>query len=70
LLAVARSLSERDEVLWVTGSYQDEWLKEDGVLKRPLQMAKGTLVTAACEMDETKFQAQRIAELKPKTQAK
>ena len=64
LLAVARSLSGRDEVLWVTSPYQDEWLKEDGVLKRPLRMAQGSLVAEACEIDETKFQAKRIAELK------
>ena len=70
LLAVARSLSGRDEVLWVTSSYQDHWLKEDGVLKRPLQMTQGSLVTEACEIDETKFQVKRIAELKTKTQEK
>ena len=70
LLSVARSLSGRDEALWVTSSYQDEWLKEDGVLKRPLQMAQGSLVTEACEIDETKFQVKRIAELKTKSQAK
>ncbi len=64
LLAVARSLSGRDEVLWVTSPYQDEWLKEDGVLKRPLRMAQGSLVAEACEIDETKFHAKRIAELK------
>ena len=52
------------EVLWVTSPYQDEWLKEDGVLKRPLRMAQGSLVAEACEMDETKFQVKRIAELK------
>lgn len=70
LLAVARSLSGRDETLWVTSPYQDEWLKEDGVLKLPLQMAEGSLVTEACEMDETKFQIKRIAELKTQPQAK
>jgi len=70
LLAVARALSGRDETLWVTSPYQDEWLKEDGVLKRPLQMAQGSLVTEACEMDEAKFQVKRIAELKTKPQAK
>jgi L-alanine-DL-glutamate epimerase-like enolase superfamily enzyme len=62
LLAVARSLSGRDEVLWVTSPYQDEWLMEDGVLKRPLQMAQGSLVAEACEIDETKFQVKRIAQ--------
>lgn len=70
LLAVARSLSGRDEVLWVTGSYQDEWLKEDGVLKRPLQMTEGSLAAEVCEIDESKFQVKRIAELMTKTQEK
>jgi L-alanine-DL-glutamate epimerase-like enolase superfamily enzyme len=70
LLAVARSLSGRDEVLWVTSPYQDEWLKEDGVLKRPLQMAQGTLVTESCEIDESKFQARRIAQVETKIQEK
>lgn len=70
LLAVARSLTGRDEVLWVTSPYQDEWLKEDGVLKRPLQIEQGSLVTDACELDEAKFQVKRIAELKPQPQAK
>lgn len=63
LLAVARSLSGRDETLWVTSPYQDEWLKEDGVLKSPIQIAQGSLVTDACELDEAKFQIKRIAEL-------
>ena len=70
LLAVARALSGREEVLWVTSPYQDEWLKEDGVLKQPLQMTQGSLVTRACEIDETKFQVKHIAELKTKPQAK
>ena len=70
LLAVARSLSGRDEVLWVTGAHQDEWLREGGVLKRPLQMTQGSLVAEACEIDETKFQVKRIAELKTETQEK
>jgi L-alanine-DL-glutamate epimerase-like enolase superfamily enzyme len=70
LLAVARSLSGREEVLWVSGSYQNEWLQEDGVLKRPLQIAQGSLVTEACEIDESKFQVKRIAELKTKPQEK
>ena len=67
LLTVARSLSGRKEVLWVTSPYQEEWLKEDGVLKHPLQMEKGSLISEACEIDETKFQVVRIAELKTKT---
>jgi L-alanine-DL-glutamate epimerase-like enolase superfamily enzyme len=70
LLAVARSLSGRDEVLWVTSPYQDEWLKEDGVLKRPIQMARGLLITKACEIDETKFQVKRIAQIDTQTKGK
>ena len=35
LLAVARSLSGRDEVLWVTSPHQEQWLKADGVLRSP-----------------------------------
>ena len=64
LLAVARSLSGRDEVLWVTSSYQDHWLKEDGVLKNPLRMEHGSLIAESCEIDETKFQVKRIAQEK------
>ena len=60
----------RDETLWVTSPYQDEWVKEDGVLKHPLQIAQGSLVTEACEIDEAKFQIKRIAELKTQPQAK
>jgi L-alanine-DL-glutamate epimerase-like enolase superfamily enzyme len=67
LLTVARSLSGREEVLWVTSPYQDEWLKEDGVLKIPLRMVKGSLASETCEIDETKFQVKRIAELETKT---
>lgn len=70
LMAVARSLSGRDETLWVTSPYQDEWLKEDGVLKRPLQIEQGALVTDACELEEAKFQIKRIAESKTQPQAK
>ena len=70
LLAVARSLSERGEVLWVTSPYQDEWLKEDGVLKSPLKMADGALVTDSCEIDETKFQVKRIAQEETKNSKK
>ena len=67
LLTVARSLSGREEVLWVSSPYQDEWLKEDGVLKHSLQMVKGSLISEACEIDETKFQVKRIAQLETKT---
>ena len=70
LLAVARSLAGRDEVLWMTSPYQDEWLKAAGVLKIPLQMTQGFLVAESCEIDETKFQVKRIAELKTETQEK
>jgi L-alanine-DL-glutamate epimerase-like enolase superfamily enzyme len=63
LLAVARSLTGRDEVLWVTSPNQEQWLKVDGVLKLPLQMKQGTLVTQSCEIDESKFQVKRIAEV-------
>jgi L-alanine-DL-glutamate epimerase-like enolase superfamily enzyme len=70
LLTVARSLSGRKEVLWVTSPYQEEWLKEGGVLKRPLQMEKGSLVSKSCEIDETKFQVKRIAQLETKNKEK
>ncbi len=70
LLAVARSLTGRDEVLWVTSPYQEEWLKEDGVLKHPLKMANGSLATESCEIDETKFQVKRIAQTETKTKEK
>ena len=70
LLAVARSLTGRDEVLWVTSPYQKEWLKEDGVLKHPLKMANGALATESCEIDETKFQVRRIAQAGTKKKEK
>jgi len=70
LLAVARSLSGRDEVLWVTSLYQDEWLKADGVLKIPLRMTQGSLVAESCEIDETKFQVKRIAQVETKSKEK
>jgi L-alanine-DL-glutamate epimerase-like enolase superfamily enzyme len=70
LLAVARSLSGRDEVLWVTSPYQDEWLKAGGVLKIPLRMTQGSLVSESCEMDETKFQVKRIAQVETTTKEK
>jgi len=63
LLAVARSLSGRDEVLWVTSPYQEQWLKEDGVLKIPLRVTQGSLVAESCEIDETKFQVKRLAQV-------
>ena len=63
LLTVARSLSGRKEVLWVTSPYQEEWLKEDGVLKLPLRMEKGSLVSNPCEIDETKFEVKRLIEI-------
>ena len=70
LQTIARSLSGREEVLWVASPYQEEWLKEDGVLKLPLQIEKGWLISEACEIDETKFQVVRIAELETKTMEK
>lgn len=70
LLAVARSLSGRDEVLWVTSPNQEQWLKDDGVLKIPLRMAQGSLVAESCEIDETKFQVRRIAQVETKTKEK
>ena len=70
LLTVARSLAGRKGVLWVTSPYQEEWLKEGGVLKRPLQMEKGSLVSKSCEIDETKFQVKRIAQLETKNKEK
>jgi L-alanine-DL-glutamate epimerase-like enolase superfamily enzyme len=70
LLTVARSLSGRKEVLWVTSSYQEEWLKEDGILELPLRMEKGLLVSKSCVIDETKFQVKRIAQLETKNKEK
>ena len=70
LLSVARSLAGRDEVLWVTSPYQDEWLKADGVLKIPLRMTQGFLVAESCEIDETKFQVKRIAQVEKTTKEK
>jgi len=70
LLAVARSLSGRDEVLWVTSPNQEQWLKEDGVLKIPLRIAQGSIVTESYEIDETKFQVRRIAQVETKTKEK
>ena len=70
LLTVVRSLAGRKEVLWVTSPYQEEWLKEDGVFKLPLQMEKGSLISKSCEIDETKFQVQRIAQLETKNKEK
>ena len=70
LLAVARSLSGRDEVLWVTSSYQEQWLKDDSVLKIPLEMTQGSLISESCEMDETKFQVKRIAQVDTQNKGK
>jgi len=66
LLTVARSLSGRDEVLWVSSPNQEQWLKDGGVLKRPLKMTQGVLVTESCEIDETKFEVRRIAQVETK----
>ena len=70
LLAVARSLSGRDEVLWVTSPNQEQWLKDDGVLKIPLRMTQGSLVSESCGIDETKFQIRRVAQVETKTRGK
>jgi len=70
LLAVVRSLSGRDEVLWVTSPYQEQWLKKGSVLKIPLRMTQGSLVAESCELDETKFQVRRIAQKETKTKEK
>ena len=66
LLAVARSLSGCDEVLWVTSPYQEHWLRDDSVLKRPLRITQGSLVAESCEIDESKFVVKRIAQLEKK----
>ena len=70
LLTVARSLSGRKEVLWVSSPYLDEWLNEDGILKRPLRMEKGLLVSKSCVIDETKFKIKRLIELESSTKEK
>ena len=70
LLVVARSLSGRDEVLWVSSPNQEQWLKDDGVLKKPLRVTEGSLIADSHEIDETKFQVERIAQLETKTKEK
>ncbi len=70
LLTVARSLSGRDEVLWVSSPNQEQWLKEDGVLKNPLRMTQGSLVSESCEIDEAKFQVRPIAQIQTNTKEK
>ena len=70
LLAVARSLSGHEEVLWVSSPDQEQWFKEDGVLKKPLRMKQGALVSDSYEIDETKFQVKRIAQVETKTKEK
>ena len=70
LLAVARSLSGRDEVLWVTSPYQEQWFKEGGVLKTPLRMTQGSLDAESCEIDDRKFQLKRIAQVDTQTKEK
>ena len=70
LLAVARSLAGRDEVLWVSSPNQEQWLKDGGVLKKPLKMPQGVLVAESCEIDESKFQVKRIAQAETKTKGK
>ena len=70
LLAVARSLSGCDEVLWVSSPNQEQWLKDDGILKIPLRMTQGSLVAESCEIDETRFQIRRIAQVEAETKEK
>ena len=70
LLAVTRSLSGRDEVLWVTSPNQEQWMKDDGVLEIPLRMTQGSLVAESCEIDETKSQVRRIAQVETTTKRK
>jgi len=70
LLTVARSLSGRNEVLWVSSPNQEQWLKDGGVLKKPLKMTQGVLVAESCEIDESKFQVKRIAQAETKTKGK
>jgi len=70
LLAVARSLSGRDEVLWVTSPNQEQWLRDDGVLKQPLRVTGGSLVADSYELDVTKFQVKRIAQIETKAKEK
>ena len=70
LLAVARSLSGRDEVLWVSSPNQEQWLKADGVLKKTLRVTQGYLVADSYEIDVTKFQVKRIAQVETKTKEK
>ena len=70
LLTVARALSGRDEVLWVTSPYQEQWLKKDGVLKIPLKMTEGSLVAESREIDEKKFKIKRLVEIKKTSKEK
>ena len=66
LLAVASSLSQSEELLWVTAPYAEEWFKNDGLLKTPLRLNQGRLTSQACELDTTKFQSKQIAAIKIK----
>lgn len=70
LLAVAHSLSGRDEVLWVSSPSQEQWLKADGVLKKPLRLTQGSLVMDSYEIDVTKFKVKRIAQVGARTTEK
>ncbi|MGB0413575.1 MAG: enolase C-terminal domain-like protein [Coraliomargarita sp.] len=70
LLTVARSLYGRDEVLWLSSPYQEQWLNGGGVLKTALQMKQGVLVSESCEIDETKFHVKCIAQVNTKTKKK
>ena len=43
--------------------FQDEWLREGGILELPLRMEKGLLVSKSCVIDETKFKVKRLVEI-------
>jgi len=45
-------------------------LKDGGVLKTPLRMTQGSLISESCEIDETKFKVKRIAQIDTKPQEK
>ena len=54
----------------MTSPNQEHWLKDDGVLKKPLRVTEGFLVAESCEIDESKFQVKRIAQVETKTREK
>ena len=62
LLAVARSVSGRDEALWVTSPHQEQWFKDGGAQAPLADDARIPRHFEACEIDESKFEVKRIAE--------